>query len=695
MRLWLVILVGFFGLAFALHTPDNFVNCGSYPPSCGGAFCQDSLGSPAICPEGYNPVPLKTTSDGHFFCGLSSVSRCCIPLSCGSGGGGPPPYTPVCTSVELRGPQDDSRGFPPGHFYGYNWTQAWIDRCLSEPGTPCGMVPSEHFFVECRDQQGAAMTCPQGIQWNANLGTLEPDPIAQNDVPNEAHQHREWRSPNVPGSVTITVTVPNCGVDAYQFQHHVLDACSVSPEDARLQPGQIQDYAFSCLTSQGAPAACYYALSVHAFPDFPEPIGAFDKDVVDFRDPQARFTASNAVSRGEITGGGPTFSCSTPVTVGRPAVSCTLSPNSAQLTQFESQAFQAQCLDELGAATSCPNGFWEVPLGLGFVTPNGVFTAGGVGNTLVRFRAEGTQFVPPISCDAPVSITPAVNPCTDLPRVGSFSRPPTTNFQDALDALGNLEAVPGAVLGRSNEFEIRFSAPLFACGQDFDGQIRSSTGFLAVNANNLHASIRQPVHVLLYDLPYDAPPQLMVSDAFAQNPSQVIQNGVDCVLSGRCTDVSYDVPSRTLSFRTNGFSSFATTESGSPIASPSPAHGVEQLELDCPLPQIGVNTTRASVFYFSGGRPLANDSMELVYRFEGGTFALAPSAVYPATGEHVFVVNVRTLGNYSLQANANGSFSNACAFSVLQEDASAIPELPELLMVFVALLAFAWTRRRI
>ncbi|MBI4361390.1 hypothetical protein HY572_06495 [Candidatus Micrarchaeota archaeon] len=124
-----------------------------------------------------------------------------------------------------------------------------------------------------------------------------------------------------------------------------------------------------------------------------------------------------------------------------------------------------------------------------------------------------------------------------------------------------------------------------------------------------------------------------------------------------------------------------------------PTRGHEQLSLDCPLPQIGVNTTRASAFYFVNGAPVANESMQLRYQSEGGSVTLSPSVVYPQTGEHVFIVDVRTLGNYSLQAQVNGSTSNPCAFPVLQENASAIPELPELFVVLVALSAFFWTRR--
>ncbi len=115
--------------------------------------------------------------------------------------------------------------------------------------------------------------------------------------------------------------------------------------------------------------------------------------------------------------------------------------------------------------------------------------------------------------------------------------------------------------------------------------------------------------------------------------------------------------------------------------------------LDCPLPQIGQNTTNVSAFLYADGQPYANASLELEYAINGSEFITFPLSVDPATGKHDFIIDTRKGGDYLVRANSNNSVSNNCTLLIFEEKSMAVPEMPELLLLLAAAAAFVWAGR--
>lgn len=230
---------------------------------------------------------------------------------------------PTCTAVNLEVNPDDPRGFPSGEFYGYNWTQTWLDEpCLESDF--CNFVPEVVVLAFCVDQFGGPMRCPLDISWSTDLGVLLEDPVPP---PQNRYMSRVWQSPNTVGTATISVSIPQCGSDSLQLKNHVINACTISPKDAHLGKGATQSYSFGCLTSEGQAVPCYFSLGIDveslssdASEESPSSnsLGSFDKSFVNQQSSTAVFSAANVDGQGFVSADGPTFECSTSVTVGEP-----------------------------------------------------------------------------------------------------------------------------------------------------------------------------------------------------------------------------------------------------------------------------------------------------------------------------------------------------------------------------------------
>ncbi len=345
--------------------------------------------------------------------------------------------------------------------------------------------------------------------------------------------------------------------------------------------------------------------------------------------------------------------------------------------------------------------------------------------------------VPPLSCQAALTVTPGT--CNTPPLAGSFLPDESTRF-DQLPP-GDLESVPNLVLARP-DFRIQYASDVFACAQDFDGGIRSRVGFLAVDATRFHSTVYRPaapITITLRNLPYNQVPRLFVLDEFADAPDPVFQRGQNCADIGRCTNLQYDSIGRTLTFQTTGFSTYATQDaSATPTPTPTPCAGPScpspspsptlcagpscssptptpsttptptteptptpnppeiRFILDCPLPQLGQNTTRASAFLYINGTPSVNATMALEFDLnESYAFETYPVSTDPSSGRHDFVIDTRFGGTYELQAVSGNYSSNECRLDVFEEQANKVPDLHEglILLVFAAAGLLAYTRR--
>lgn len=884
MKRFLIVMVVFFVLP-AFSAAITELNCNSI---CTGAFCQDNFNLPqptsdqtAIKYSTDSSVLLNRFGNG-VFCGAFTTSRCLVPNSClqSGGGGGGGGDTPACRSVSIDVAPSTATLFQPGFvltdFWGYNYTSDWVNRCdpPAPPGQGCGMIPSLFLTARCLDASRNPLSCPASPTWSASSGTMESDPVSSRP------ENAIWRSPNLATPVAISASVSGCGTSTLSFNHHVFDACRLSPPSATLDFGKNETFSGTCFDETKQPRPCYYPIMMHPLPSgalgkvsqntYPSgippdlPILGNNRPPVIWIDSTVNFSAGYIDAQGYLSGGGPTFVCPAPITVGNPATTCTLVLSSNTVPVGKIVQATPSCAGSRGPAP-CPDmEFWAAPAAVvswqnfsqanvtgsfvgsatvhavsaprqtclldktvtffDLVTPeittcsyvphdasasldlpadasniraylvgggtddgctkidvNGqrVFDEGcdagyryascglhvkahdlsiparipvplkSGANTLrgqnvdsygafsaLRIRITGTYQsnqcpgappntptppgpfsntlpVTPISCQADLTVTPGA--CTTPPRFASFSGE-TTRF-DLLPPEG-LEKVSNVVLARP-EFKIQYASDVFACAQDFDGGIRSGIGFLAVDSARFHTTVARPaggVTITLRNLPYTQMPRLFMLDEFADAPATVLQRGQDCTTNGKCSNLQFDAARRTLAFQTNGFSSYAASNSQTDVVTPTPGLTVTpapcsgdtcltasssnpqtvRFILDCPLPQLGQNLTRASAFLYVNGTPFANSTMALQYELnQTYAFQTGPVLTNPATGQHNFIIDTRYGGTYRLIAASDAWNSNECRLDVFEQESTPIPELSDwaILVVFLAA-GFAACRRK-
>lgn len=551
---------------------------------CAGAFCQDSAGNPSIAsPDFPSDSSLVKYSTGYpaltnrfggdaVFCGAFNIPGCIVPNAClqtggGGGGGGP---TPVCASFNFRiiaGPQENG---PSPDFWGYNWTQEFVNNG--------GGIPSRLIGVDCKDSQGNLIGCPQAPTFSTSIGTLVSDPVSNSPTT------RIWQSANTPGSVTISASMSTCGggTKTTAFKLHILNACTIQPENAHAQIDRNVTYSATCGDETGNPRPCYYPLGVRAEPEGLGTVTAFcppnsqceslwsqphgDASVAQFwLDSQVNFTPARD-GTGFITGGGPTFFCRTPVTIGNPATACTLALSQTEIQTGKTMQARPSCTGALGP-TECPDvTFWANGPSAFISWQNQTeanVTAGPSGSATITAGTIPGPITTPFSCTASLDILPGV--CTTPPIVRTFGED-STRFESI--ALDQLERVQNLVLARPDA-RIRYGTEINACGQDFDGGIRTSPGFLAVDSGRFHNTISQPitpVAVTLRNVPGTQAPRIFVLDEFADRPSSVIQRGADCATLNRCTNTQFDAQAHTVTFLASGFSSFAAESATDPVS---------------------------------------------------------------------------------------------------------------------------------
>ncbi len=599
----------------------------------------------------------------------------------GGGGGDGPPPEPVCASVTIER-SSETRNFPSGQFYGYNWTQAWLDQCASE-GRDCH-APRDFFFAQCRDSAGQNMACPS-VAWTVSAGQALADPLNPTSL--------QWVSPGTAGPVTVSATVPNCGSDNYAFFAHVLNACTITPAQASVSLSSSQAYHSACLDETGARVPCYYSVFLFSEPNLNahfEP-GEFNSSVSD-----VTFFSADTSGFARITAGGQTFSCNAAVTIGNPAVSCSLTPATAQTEVGQTVPFSLSCAASDGTPAICPFMQMQVqPPQTGYVDESSRFFALSPGEAQVQAASQSFDDfspAPPFSCSATVNVQdtgPTL--CTILPRASTFSGQ-TPDFAAWLSTRGDLESVHPLVLERPG-MRLAFEVPVFACNQDFDAGIRSGPGFVALG-HGFHLSVfNSPVRVTLAGFPSEPVPQLFAWDGVAQNRDQVLQNGQSCPAE-RCQNVQFDSQSGTLTFTASRFSSYAA-DSQSVEPSPVAPGNSDFFRLDCPLPQLGKNATVASAFLVENGAPTANESMELrvIQNNSLETYYL-PIHVDAQSGQHEFALDIPLSTKYVLQAQSGDQLSNPCAFSAFQEETTLLPDLPLPLAVLAFLLAGLFATRK-
>lgn len=123
--------------------------------------------------------------------------------------------------------------------------------------------------------------------------------------------------------------------------------------------------------------------------------------------------------------------------------------------------------------------------------------------------------------------------------------------------------------------------------------------------------------------------------------------------------------------------------------------GVQSLNLECPLPEIGQNLTTAYAFYFKDGAPKQEPALELSVTFNQTTEQLVGVVESNAkTGKHTFLFETLEPGSYRIFVQtADGSLkSNTCPFVLFGKEPTKVPELSLWAVFLVALSAFLVTR---
>ncbi|MDP2717328.1 MAG: hypothetical protein Q8P02_01145, partial [Candidatus Micrarchaeota archaeon] len=253
----LAFLLFFSALFFVPVSAITELNCNSI---CGGAFCQDSFGSPSIADPNFPPasttIKYSTESPALLerfgsgvFCGAFTTSKCIVSNACLSGSGPGPAPTCASFSIELsQNVQQSGQPPAPDDYWGYNWTDQWLSQCGSGPdGEGNCHVPSRQVRVACRDTSGTPMPCPEQPVFSASVGTIEPDSF------NNDPDARIWKSVNFPTPVTITASMSACGggTASRQFNLHILNACRLNPASATLEVGESQVFSGMCQDENG------------------------------------------------------------------------------------------------------------------------------------------------------------------------------------------------------------------------------------------------------------------------------------------------------------------------------------------------------------------------------------------------------------------------------------------------------------
>lgn len=634
----------------------------------------------------------------------------------------------------------------PGKFWGYNWTIEWRDRPTQD------WVPYRIFGAACNDQYGQNLNCPTRY-WNATSGYFEN--TSSSLIPPRLGLPANsivWRSGNQTERTNITAVVPYCAADNLSFDLYVHNACRVIPDPAnvidlctqypwiqndprlrtvctlpiaRIPNGGASNFTALCRDDAGQWLNCLEPNFAWVDPNttatatstqYWQSMGILNETTGQIIwSWQASFmgnsivtvTANELDTFSVLTAGGPTHNCKAGVIIGNPALACDLTVSNA--TPLVGQTVQStlSCRG-LDGVVPCPDDL-ELFSGPGLLfQPTSSTTADITPVLSGRQNLTARNFDPqdpktrgpiPLFCRTVLNVSPSATRCNLLPRISKFSTG-STDFAAVLNQFGHLEAVPNLALVQPNA-RLQYASDVFACGQDFDGGIRTASGFLAVDSDLLHDSLihpNVPVSITLPNLPYTRTPKLYVLDGFASDSRTVIEEGRDCVTANRCHDVQYDVPTHTLTFKTDGFSSYATDDAAGNL----PVNGNQTLPetvrfiLDCPLPQLGQNLTRASAFLYLNGTPAADPSMVLAYDLnESYGFDAYPVLVNPATGRHDFIIDTRYGGTYLLEAESGNWTSNACSLDVFEQESNPIPELSEWLILAVFLIAgYAATRKK-
>ncbi len=623
----------------------------------------------------------------------------------------------------------------PGKFWGYNWTIEWRDRPTPD------WVPYRIFGAACTDQYGQGIQCPSPT-WNATSGYFETTSSSQ--IPNRFGLPANavvWRSGNATERTNVTAIVPYCAANNLSFDLYVHNACRVIPDPAnvidlctqypwiqndprlrtvctlpmvRIPNGGASNFTALCRDDAGQWLNCLepnfawvdsnttatatstqYWRGYQYYNETGDMLWRWNPSFMG--NSVVTVTANESDTFGMLTAGGPTHNCKAGIIIGNPALACDLSVSNdtPQVGQTVQATLSCRGLD---GVVPCPDDL-ELFSGPGLLfQPTSSTTADITPVLSGRQNLTARNFDPqdpkdrspiPISCRAVLNVSPSLNRCNLLPRISKFSTG-STDFAAVLDQLGHLEAVPNLVLIQPDA-RLQYASDVFACGQNFDDGIRSAPGFLAVDSTRLHENFTHPavpVTITLSNLPYTQTPTLYVLDGFAPDAQTVIQNGRDCVTANRCQNVQYDAQTHTLSFQTNGFSSYATTENSKRSEENPPLPASVRFILDCPLPQLGQNLTRASAFLYLNGTPAADPSMVLAYDLnESYGFDAYPVLVNPATGRHDFIIDTRFGGTYHLQAESGNWTSNACSLDVFEQESNPIPELSEWLILAVFLAA--------
>ncbi len=92
---------------------------------------------------------------------------------------------------------------------------------------------------------------------------------------------------------------------------------------------------------------------------------------------------------------------------------------------------------------------------------------------------------------------------------------------------------------------------------DLDSYARISSGLAGIDTNVFTALKNKPASVVLYNLGFSKTPTLYYNSGFTINPSAV----TDVCSSSVCTNVSFNNLTKTLTFNTNGFSTFTAGDS--------------------------------------------------------------------------------------------------------------------------------------
>lgn len=630
----------------------------------------------------------------------------------------------------------------PGKFWGYNWTNEWLNRPTPD------WVPMRTFGATCADQYNQSIACSR-LNWTTNVGTFDLNDSGrllpgQYALPNMV----TWFSANASSPVNITAVASYCAVSNLSFDLYVHNACRVIPDpaltvdvcalypwlrsDPDLQP--ICNFPVMNLSNQGSgnfTALCRDDVGQWLNclePDFvivrPQNIGnatstqywqsfrLINDTFVTSWAPSfmgnrvVTFNASRNDTFGILGSGGPTHYCNAGILIGNPAFGCNLTASNETPQVGQTVQVSASCFGLYGAAP-CPRlqfnaspalsvnrtsntsadvtgllaGVHDFSLQL----PNGggpKSNSSGPDSPLVGF-----------SCNMSLNVTPA--PCRILPTRARFSGQ-TTDFASVLQSVGHLEAVPDMVLDNA-DLNVSYLSPVFACGQDFDGNIRTASGFLAVDSERFDPTFShpgQPVTIVMKNIPGTEVPPLMVVDGFANSPADVFQFGQDCVAASRCKNVLFDPTAHTLTFQTTGFSSFAAGGDNSIKESLFLPPAVRFL-LDCPLPELGQNLTKASAFLYVNGTPATNQTMALEYTLNS-TFAFETQPIFvdPETGRHDFILDTRYDGRYRIAAQSGNLTSNDCRVDVFQTQSTQLPDIHPGILVLVFLSAAVLVRRR-